>query len=339
MIYGYMLESKNDNIEQLFTKEFNTFSSIVESINILTENHIILNEFDFKSILDKISKAWNNFKIWFNEHVVEFFKKVINKIKESFIGKKIEDIKTKLKSKKSVKDIKLNPKNSDDSSTNEAYLLEEDNSITEIKTKVEMSLKPDLFFRLDNYVDMNRIESIYKEFNLSIKRCVDFTTSINVNDQKEMSNAVNSNPELSNIASNLDKFKDTISTAYKGSLLNAKEEDVESLIRQDVAKRASSTIGVNELLDLITDNMYENNKSMSRLNSIINELKKTEQYIDSIINSGKVTNYTLGVLNRCITIVRNTSKRTSLFIQNIAKMFSTSSKTLYALGEFANKVA
>lgn len=334
MIYSYMLDKNYrgstviKSSEEIMNEEYKAFSNIAKSINCLTENGIMVEGIDFKAVGEKIRTYWKKFVTWFREHIVKFFKDLWQKIVNSKVGQAF----AKLKSKKNPKVEKLEFKPGNTEAPKE---VEESVSITEaspsasrkdlqLKIMIEKSIVPELYFRLDEFLDVNKLNT-----------CIN---DIIENSRKAISMVEEKNPKTDN-----QMYKYTSSKAFDE--INAKgkqiEEDLKDAVHLDIESvnnvsdiidsvheklksRVQDSMSYQSLVSLIETNTKNANTEIKQLSTIIMTIDKFCNEFDQKLANGISSSGVFTMIKDAVDMFRFVSSTLSAYLNEIKAMYQKS---------------
>ena len=351
MINNYLLnESYVDATTILISEEFNSFLKITDAINLLKEN-TVLESFDSKALLTKLSDAWKRLKEWFKTHVIDKLKDLFQKITSSKLANNLKGISSSAKEK--FKNIKLNLKDGkyipEDASKNieesiniynSLTLLNESKANLQLEIMVSTMLKPVVFFNASNYIDFSKAKDVFnKSYELSEKIINSIRKS---NESDELS--ITSNAGFDALAEIEDKLEDySMASAFKGPLANIaniEPDNVKDIINKDLEARMPSHISFDSVTTIIEDNSKSVTECMLMFKHMANILEKTLNLVNANIltlipDTAENVHEKIKALNSIKVSIMHQSSLVSIYEDYCNHNYTISA----AIGEVLNKLA
>ena len=333
MIYGFMLDKNYrghgivKSSEDLMHEEFNNFSNIVKSIDCLTENGLLTEGIDFKAIGEKIKTTWQNFVTWFKEHIVKFFKELWQKIVNSKVGQAI----AKLKSKKNpkTKDLEFKPGNTEaPAETTEkveesmvSYLTEATKRELQLKIAIERSLVPELYFKLEEFVDVNKLSNAINGLIDHSRTVIKMVEDKNPKTDKQLYNYTSSK-EFDEINAKGDQLVDEITSSIKFDIsTNFNMSGMIEVVHNELKSRVPKSISYDSLVALVETNTKNATTEIKQLSNLIMTVDKFCDEFTAKLTTGISSKAVFDMINDAITSFRLTSVALSATLAEIKTMY------------------
>ena len=347
MIYGYMLESKKPvqqtSIDSIINEEFSTFNRICDSINILTENGIIF-EADGEGFFAKIKKIWDNFKKWFNEKVIGFFKELWGKIVNSKLGQTIARIKSKRSEKLKNAEFSTDPSKSaaeETSDIGESVVLEASRE-AQLKKIVEKNICPELFFKFSRYCDTSKLASISKEAVGLTQQIAEMIIKFNPKNDKDVEKKSMSDPEAAQLYNKVMELEEGYDSIWKGPAANydtrsgdtSDWEAIERGIISDCESEMKSfkRITFDNLLTIAENNIKNAQNDIKFLESVIKDTNKTISNFEGLINkTTDATSFTIKFLKEGFNCCKQAAEVDVHVLNFVKNTYSKSIKLVTAM--------